>query len=189
MIQRAKKRDPNQLVVGGIPQEATEDVIKKYFANFGAVEYVIVKSTVAVRGVSHKFCFLTFSSEEEAELCLSKKDEHHIMETRVDVKRPRYRPEKEDHTNHHERSRPPGQRKFRISGNGHVRTNTRQNGQNSRGGLKVKQRNDKGKGHYASRSTRPPSCMRGYARDAAQECRRSLEVHGTKCPRLLTRQL
>ena len=66
------------------------------------------------------------------------------METRVDVKRPRYRPEKED------------QGKFRISGNGKVRTRYRENGQNSRGGLKVKQRNDKGKGHYASRGTQPP---------------------------------
>ena len=79
------QEDPKQVFVGGIPKEASEDAIKKYFGNFGAVEYVKVMKDY--NGVSRGFCFLKFSSQEEAELCLSKKDEHKIMEKWVDVKR------------------------------------------------------------------------------------------------------
>ena len=85
MLAQGGSEDPKQVFVGGIPKEASEAVIKKYFGNFGAVEYVKVMKDY--NGVSRGFCFLKFSSQEEAELCLSKKDEHHIMEKWVDVKR------------------------------------------------------------------------------------------------------
>jgi RNA-binding proteins (RRM domain) len=85
MLAQGGSEDPKQVFVGGIPKEASEDAIKKYFGNFGAVEYVKVMKDY--NGVSRGFCFLKFSSQEEAELCLSKKDEHKIMEKWVDVKR------------------------------------------------------------------------------------------------------
>ena len=59
----SKEEDPKQVFVGGIPKEASEDAIKKYFGNFGAVEYVKVMKDY--NGVSRGFCFLKFSSQEE----------------------------------------------------------------------------------------------------------------------------
>ena len=47
----SKEEDPKQVFVGGIPKEASEAVIKKYFGNFGAVEYVKVMKDY--NGVRH----------------------------------------------------------------------------------------------------------------------------------------
>jgi heterogeneous nuclear ribonucleoprotein A1/A3 len=85
MAAAEKENDPNQVFVGGVPQEADDTVIKEYFAKFGSVEYVKVMKDW--NGVSRGFCFLKFSSPEEVENCLLKKDEHHIMNKWVDVKR------------------------------------------------------------------------------------------------------
>ena len=76
-----------QVFVGGIPKEAMEDVIKEYFSKFGTVEDVDWR----LEGCNHNwgsrgFCILKFSSIEEAEFCLSKYDEHSILDKWVEVK-------------------------------------------------------------------------------------------------------
>lgn len=73
-----------KVFVGGLPKEATEDVILEYFANFG--EVVDLKVVYDDEGISKGFCFLTYDSEEAAQAAMDNHEHNAILGKWVDVK-------------------------------------------------------------------------------------------------------
>jgi len=69
----------NELFVGNLPQDATEDEIRTYFTEWGTIKKIDFKAN---RG----FCFVTFVNESDVNTILEHHGDHHIRDQWVDCK-------------------------------------------------------------------------------------------------------
>jgi len=76
--------DDRKIFAGGLPQEATEEDIREYFATFGEVSSVNLKMD-PVTGRSRGFAFIVFATEEVLTALLEQ--EHAIKGKKVAVKK------------------------------------------------------------------------------------------------------
>jgi len=82
--------DPNgpdctKLFVGGMPASSTEDSIKQYFNNFGAVEEVLIMTDRAT-GASRGFGFVTFAASSSGAAAVQQGRMHTIDGKQVEIK-------------------------------------------------------------------------------------------------------